>query len=42
MADKGFAIQDELASVGAQPTLPHFMKGEPNSLQNKRLITTKR
>ena len=28
MADKGFTIQDELASVGAKLALPHFMKGE--------------
>ena len=27
MADKGFTIQDELASVGAL-TLPHFLKGK--------------
>ena len=26
MADKGFTIQDELASVGAKLALPHFMK----------------
>ncbi|PFX26586.1 THAP domain-containing protein 11 [Stylophora pistillata] len=28
MADKGFTIQDELASVGAKLALPHFMKGK--------------
>lgn len=28
MADKGFAIQDELASFGAKLTLPHFMNGK--------------
>ena len=28
MADKGFVIQDELASVGAKLTLPHFMNGK--------------
>ena len=26
MADKGFVIQDELASVGAKLTLPHFFE----------------
>ncbi|XP_068758304.1 uncharacterized protein [Montipora capricornis] len=28
MADKGFTIQDELASLGAKLALPHFMKGK--------------
>ena len=28
MADKGFTIQDELASVGAKLALPHFTKGK--------------
>lgn len=28
MADKGFLIQDELASVGAKLTLRHFMNGK--------------
>ena len=28
MANKGFTIQDELASVGAKFALPHFMKGK--------------
>ena len=28
MADKGFVIQDELASGGAKLTLPHFMNGK--------------
>ena len=28
MADKGFLIQDELASVGAKRTLRHFMNGK--------------
>ena len=27
MADKGFLIQDELASVGAVLTMPAFLKG---------------
>ena len=28
MADKGFTIQDELASVGARLVMPHFLKGK--------------
>ena len=28
MADKGFVIQDELASFWAKLTLPHFMNGK--------------
>lgn len=28
MADNGFVIQDELASVGAKLTLRHFMNGK--------------
>ena len=28
MVDKGFVIQDELASGGAKLTLPHFMNGK--------------
>ena len=28
MADTGFVIQDELASVEAKLTLPHFMNGK--------------
>ncbi|XP_015778402.1 PREDICTED: uncharacterized protein LOC107356291 [Acropora digitifera] len=28
MTDKGFTIQDELASVGAKLAMPHFLKGK--------------
>jgi len=28
MADKGFNVQDELASVGATLVIPHFLKGK--------------
>lgn len=44
IADKGFVIQDELASGGAKLTLPHFMNGKKQftkeaSDHNKKIAT---
>ena len=43
-ADKGFVVQDELTSVGAMLTLPHFMNGKKQftieeSDQNKKIAS---
>ena len=35
MADKGFLIKDELASVGAALVLPKFLQGKTNSTRKK-------
>ena len=40
-ADKGFKIQDELASFGAKLALPHFMKGK-KQFTMKNLNTTRK
>ena len=41
MADKGFLIKDELASVGAALVLPKFLQGKTNSTRKKLHKTRK-
>lgn len=41
MADKGFLIKDELASVGATLVLPKFLQGKKNSTRKRQHTTRK-